>query len=98
MKKLLLLIIPFLLFGCSGKSLMQQIPMAEFENFEYHRAGNFSSLHIQAQNAHMDKDLIIIDSVSLQADYGPFVNFNIKLEGYKRARIKDGKFEAIQIE
>ena len=77
---------------------MQEIPMAEFKNFEYHRAGNFSSLHIQAKNAHMDKDIIIIDNVSSQADYGRFVNFNIKLEGYKRARIKDGKIEDIQIE
>jgi len=87
-KLLLLMLLPFL-FSCSGKSLMQDIPMAEFERFEYHRAANFSSLHIVATGAIMDEDYIVIDHVSLQADYGPFVNFNIKLEGYARERIKD---------
>ena len=77
---------------------MREIPMAEFDTFEYHRAGNLSSLHIQAENAHMDKDIIIIEKVSLQADYGPFVNFNIKLEGYKRARINEDKLENIPSE
>lgn len=99
MKKLQLLIIIILLsflFSCSGKSLMQEIPMAAFDKFEYHRAGNVSSLHITATGAIMDKDYVVIDNVNIIADYGPFVNFNIILEGYSRERVPD--IEDIQIE
>lgn len=86
MKKLLLLILLPFLFGCSGKSLMADIPMAGFDRFEYHRAGNMSSLHIVATGAIMDEDYVVIDKVTVLADYGPFVNFNIILEGYSRER------------
>jgi hypothetical protein len=86
MKYLFLLLFPFLLFSCSGKSLLHEIPNAEFTKFSYHRAGNMSSLHIEARNAKMDNNEIVIESVTVQADYGPFVNFNIRLEGYKRIR------------
>lgn len=88
MKKLLLVLclLP-LLFGCSGKSLMADIPMAAFDKFEYHRAGNVSSLHITASGAIMDEDYVVIDKVHVIADYGPWVNFNIIVEGYSRERL-----------
>jgi hypothetical protein len=71
--------------GCStGKGLLSQIPMAEFERFEYHRAGNMTSMDMVARDSKIDGDSILVDEVSIKADYGPVINFNIFLKGYKR--------------
>lgn len=71
--------------GCAtGKGLLLEIPTAEFESFEYHRAGNMTSMDISARNSKLDGDSISIEEVSIKADYGPTVNFNLSLKGYKR--------------
>lgn len=98
MKQLLIILLSFLLFGCSGKSLLRDIPMAGFDKFEYHRAGNMTSLHITATGAIMDEDYVVIDFVNVIADYGPWVNFNILLEGYSRERVKGDEVEVTKIE
>ena len=72
------------LSGCSQKSLIREIPLVEFNKFEYHRAGNFSSAHISAENSSINDEAVQIEKLSIQADYGPVVNFNIIIEGYKR--------------
>lgn len=72
------------LSGCSQKSLINEIPLVEFDKFEYHRAGNFSSAHISAENSSITEKEVHIEKLSIQADYGPAVNFNITMEGYKR--------------
>ena len=72
------------LSGCSQKSLIYEIPLVEFKKFEYHRAGNFSSAHITAENSSINDEAVQIEKLSIQADYGPVVNFNITIEGYQR--------------
>jgi hypothetical protein len=84
MKRLFfLLIICLTAFGCADR-LISKVPSAEFRNFEYHRAGNMSSAHIKATNSKVKDDQIEIEMLNIQEDWGPFVNFNILLEGYKR--------------
>jgi len=69
--------------GCAGPELLSKIPNNEFSNFEYHRAGNATSVDIVAKGAKKTPDGIQVDNVDIKADYGPFVNFNIKLENYR---------------
>ena len=75
------------LSGCAtGQGLMDMVPNAEFKRFEYNRGANFTSMHIVAINAR--KTLggeIEVEKVNIIGDYGPWVNFNITLEGYRRA-------------
>lgn len=77
----------FAMVGCSYKALLGKIPDVEFDEFTYHRAGNFTSADITAKGCRYDgdKDSLIVDDVSVKADYGPFLNFNIGLKGYKRS-------------
>ena len=89
MKRLLLtsLVLATLMAGCQGcsmKSLLNEVPDGEFKNFEYHRAGNGTSAGITASNAAIQDGQLTIEQLSIKADYGPFVNFNIKLEGWKK--------------
>ncbi len=98
MKKLLIIIFCLLLTSCSAKSLIAEIPDHEFTKFEYHRAGNVTSADIVAINAVRDENGVAIESVKITADYGPFVNFNVSIEGYYRPVITENVPEEIQRE
>lgn len=85
MKRLFLtgvLVACLLLSGCSFHGLMDKVPNHAFSKFEYHRGGNFSSTHITAKNAIKIDNEMIIESLVLTSDYGPFANFTIILEDY----------------
>ncbi len=83
MKKILILLaMVIMLSGCGTKTFLGEIPGHEFKRFEYHRAGNATSTHIIATDAVRDDGYLLIDSIHITADYGPFANFVIKLEGY----------------
>jgi hypothetical protein len=85
MKRAILLVIMALcLSGCSMAGTLAKIPEAEFARFEYHRAGNATSTHITATNAIKVGDMVEIEKVTVSIDYGPFANFLILLEGYKK--------------
>jgi len=85
MKKwILLLVIVILMPGCSMTGNLAKIPEGEFERFEYHRAGNATSTHITAINAIRVGNMTEIEKVTVSVDYGPFANFLILLEGYKK--------------
>lgn len=84
MKKLILLAAILFCTGCTGKGLLLEIPNTAFERFEYHRAGNMTSMHILAIDSKRTNDTYTIKSVHVIGDYGPFANFNIKIDGYKR--------------
>jgi hypothetical protein len=86
MKRLIVLAIAtaLLLSGCSMAGNLAKIPEGEFERFEYHRAGNATSTHITAINAIRVGDMTEIEKVTVSVDYGPFANFLILLEGYKK--------------
>lgn len=74
-----------LLTGCgTADNLLQKIPNSEFKSFEYHRAGNATSSDIVATNSSIKDGFITIESLSIKEDWGPFANFNMKMEGYKR--------------
>lgn len=74
-----------LLVGCGGyKKLLTQVPDVEFESFTYHRAGNVTSATITATGAKLAGDVLTVDDLTITADYGPFVNFNINMKGYRR--------------
>jgi len=80
-----LMLIMALLLGCAGYSaFLDQIPMAEFESFSYHRGGNVSSATVTATGASIKDRAITIDTLHITADYGPFVNFDVQLKGYRR--------------
>lgn len=82
---LLILLLVIFLSGCSAMSYLDIIPPnTAFTNFEYHRGGNVTSAHIVATDAiFLEDGSVLIDSVNINADYGPAVNFSIKLEGYE---------------
>lgn len=85
MRKIILffiIVLCLLLSGCSFHGLMDKVPNHAFSKFEYHRGGNFSSTHITAKNAIKVDGEIIIESLVLTSDYGPFANFTIILEDY----------------
>lgn len=85
MKRLALLLLPLLLCSCgTADNLLQKIPSSEFKTFEYHRAGNATSADIVASNSSLKDGYLTIESLSIKEDWGPFANFNIKMEGYKR--------------
>ena len=73
------------LTGCgTADKLLNKIPSSEFKTFEYHRAGNATSADIVAIGSSIKDGYLTIDSLSIKEDWGPFVNFNMKMEGYKR--------------
>jgi len=73
-----------MLTGCSMQGNLAKLPDGEFKRFEYHRAGNATSTHITAINAIKVGDMTEIEKVTISVDYGPFANFLILLEDYKR--------------
>jgi len=81
---LLLLVLSFILTGCSITGTLEKIPNHEFTRFEYHRAGNATSTHIVATNAKKVDGKIQVEKATVSVDYGPFANFLIMIEGYKR--------------
>lgn len=81
---LLVLLLIFPLIGCSSKNLLNKIPDHEFKSFEYHRAGNATSTHIVATNAIRVGNMVEIEKIKISSDYGPFANFLIIIEEYKR--------------
>ena len=97
MKKFLLLILMlFLVSGCAGgkkmaagySDMMDAIPDNEFTKFSYVRSGMYSSATITATGAAKEGDLLMIESLNIQLNYGP-ENLTINLEGY----IRDGKLK-----
>jgi len=85
MKLLIAIIIcSLMLTGCSMQGNLAKLPDAEFKRFEYHRAGNATSTHITAINAVKVGDMTEIEKVTISVDYGPFANFLILLDGYKK--------------
>lgn len=85
MKKILMIIILscFLFTGCVS-SMLEDIPRSEFKRFEYHRGGNVTSTTIIAENSKKTAKTYTVEKVTIKSDYGPFVNFSVYLEGYKR--------------
>lgn len=99
MKKLLLLVgVLFLLSGCasSGKlaagysDVMSKIPDNEFGKFEYHRSGMYSSAHVTAIGGAKEGDLLMIERLHIQLNYGP-ENLTISIEDY----IREGTFKEV---
>jgi len=84
MKYLMLVMVCLMLAGCSMHGTLAKLPNGEFKRFEYHRAGNATSTHITATNAVKVGDMTEIEKVTISVDYGPFANFLILLEGYKK--------------
>ncbi len=83
-RAIVILTVTVALTGCGGLGLIDEIPRAEFKKFEYHRGGNVTSAHITATDSRIVDGGVEVGSINIQADYGPAVNFNIKLEGYRR--------------
>ena len=82
MKKLSILIVCLLLIsGCSMKGLIAEIPTNEFKEFRYHRGGNATSATIIAREAIKEGNLLMIQTVDITADYGPFASFTLFIEG-----------------
>lgn len=84
-KSLCICVIILTVTGCAYNSFLDQIPMAEFESFSYHRSGNVTSATVTAQGASIKDRVITIQELHITADYGPFVNFDVQLKGYRRA-------------
>lgn len=84
MKLSILIITALLLSSCSATNLIGKIPNAQFDRFEYHRGGNVTSADVQATNAVITDGELKIQELRIKADYGPMVNFNIYIEGYRR--------------
>ena len=90
-KGLILLVFVLLIFGCVPyNEMIKRIPLVEFNSFSYHRAGNITSASITATGARIENGVITIDDIHIIEDYGPFVNFDIQLHGYRR-KIGDSK-------
>ena len=91
MKYIILLISIVSLTGLSSCSsifptangMLDKIPHVEFDKYEYHRSGNVTSADITAIGGVINEDELMIESLHIKADYGPMVNFNILIEGYK---------------
>lgn len=82
----LIMIVALLCQGCAGcaSRLIDKVPQAEFEKFSYHRGGNVTSASVVAAGSQIKDGVITIDSLEVQENWGPAVNFTITLEGYKR--------------
>jgi hypothetical protein len=81
-KLVILLTVVLILSGCAGNYL-DKIPNGGFTRFEYHRGGNVTSAHIIATDAVAENGIVLVDKIDIHADYGPFLNFEVKLEGYE---------------
>ncbi len=82
-----LVLVSFTLSGCIA-GLMEKIPDHAFTRFTYNRAGNLTSAHIEAVNAKQEGKYLKIESLSIQENFGPMVNFSMSIEGYERKLIK----------
>jgi len=72
-----------MLTGCSMNRMIDKIPDAGFDTFEYRRTGNVTANHIKAVNAIKVGDMIEIEDVEIIGTY-PFVDFYIHMEGFKK--------------
>ena len=82
---ILLIVFILIMTGCGGyKKLLREIPLLEFESFSYHRGGNVTSATITATGAKVEDGFVTIQDLHITADYGPFVNFDVQLKGYRR--------------
>lgn len=70
--------------GCSLQNELNNIPQIDFDILEYHRAGNGTSADIRAEGSSINGCSQVVKSLSVRADYGPFVNFSIDIQGLKR--------------
>ncbi len=85
MRIFILVLALIMLSGCAGYThMLDSIPSAEFDSFEYHRAGNFTSADITVLGAKKTKKTIVFNTVTITGDYGPFVNFRVHITKYKR--------------
>lgn len=85
LKLFFLLLLTILLSSCASFDKdLESIPDIECETFTYNRGGNFSSSFIQVKGAKIDGEYIVFDEVIIDTKYGPVVNFNLRIEGYKR--------------
>ena len=84
MKLTALILTALIMTGCTLNEAINKVPTAEFKTFEYHRAGNMTSVDIEAKNSKVEGGTLVIEELDIKADYGPFSNFNIFIEGYKR--------------
>lgn len=78
-----LLVILFLA-GCSPMTYLDDLPNTSFGVFEYNRAGNVTSAHILAENGIMEHGTLLVEKVLIKADYGPFINFSVRIEDFER--------------
>ena len=83
---LLLFIFVFVfLYSCASYTkMLKSVPNAEFKLFKYHRGGNVTSATITATGAKIEGGKISFENIDIDLDYGPFVNWTIHLEGYRR--------------
>lgn len=93
--RLLFCLVLLLCCGCSMQNELSSIPQIDFESLEYHRAGNGTSADIRAEASSINGCTQSIRSLSIKADYGPFVNFSIDIKGFKRTVVNciTGKVE-----
>lgn len=81
----ILMLFVMLLPGCvSYDQMLKKIPKVEFESFSYHRGGNTTSASISATNAVIEKGVIEVEYIHIIQDWGPFLNFDVQLRGYRR--------------
>ncbi len=83
MKIFAVIFMGFMLSGCSMHSMIDKIPDAGFDTFEYRRTGNVTANHIKARNAIKVGDMLEIEDVEIIGTY-PFVDFYIHMEGFKK--------------
>lgn len=84
MKKIFIaILIIFCLSSCSIKHILAGLPAKEYKKYEYHRTGNVTSAHITAINCRRVNGILEIEEICIQADYGPFVSWNISFENLR---------------
>jgi hypothetical protein len=85
LKKLIILALSccFLASCASLDKRIGKIPKCEFTKFEYVRGGNVTSASISAENSIIEGDYLHIESIRIDENFGPAVNFHVVLEGFK---------------
>lgn len=75
--------------GCVNLSeTIKQMPGYEFEELNYARTGNISSMTINATNAKIEDDMLTIEAVNV-VHSNPLFGINASVKGLKRPAKKD---------
>lgn len=90
-RALLFIVIGFcslLMVGCAGKAgsyqaLLNKIPQAEVDDFQYSRGGVWTSATMQVTGGQKEANYIKFDRVQINLNYW-FERISIMMSGYKR--------------